>query len=108
MERGRHESVRFFFIHLGDIPSGDPLTAVWAKDSSVIIGEINRTIDDSIVVHFYKITFADFLIVGDETFTVGAAYLQDMAASDLSAVRVFVNLHHNQIQKCLTLPLPSR
>ena len=59
----------------------------------MILGEINCTVDYPVIVHFYEIAFADFLITGNKILTVGAGDLQDMAAPDLFAVWVFINLH---------------
>jgi len=75
VERGWNKLVRFFPVHLGDVPGGDPLTAVRAEYSSVVLREIDGAVDNPVVVHLYKIAFAHFLIVGGEAFAVGAANL---------------------------------
>ena len=58
----------------------------------MVLGEINCAVDDSVVIHFYEITFANFLIIGNEALAIGTGNLQDMAAPDLFAVWVFENL----------------
>ena len=75
MKRGWDEPVRFFPVHLGDVPGGDPLAAVRAEYSSVVLREVDGAVDNPVVVHLYEIAFADLLIVDDEAFAVGAAYL---------------------------------
>ena len=88
-----NESVRFFLIHLSDISSCNLLTAVWTKKCAVILWEIDRPFNYSVVIHLNEVAFAYFLIVGYEVFAVGTTDLQDVAAPDLLAVRIFVYLH---------------
>jgi len=97
VERGWHEPILFFLVHLRDIPRGDALSAVRAEYRAVVLREVDRPFDDAVVEHLDKVTLADLLIVGDEAFAIGAAYFQDMAAPDLFAVRVFdyIHTHHN-------------
>ena len=59
----------------------------------MVLRKIDTTFDNSIVVHLYKITFANFLIHSDKTFAVGATHFKNMAAPHPLAVRVFVHLH---------------
>jgi hypothetical protein len=54
----------------------------------VVLRKVDRTVNDAVVVHLHEATLADFLIVGDEAFTVSAANLQNMTAPDLYAIRV--------------------
>ena len=90
VERGRHEPIRFFLVHLRDIPRGNALSAVRAKYRTVVLREVDRPIYDAVVEHLDKVTLADLLIVGDEAFAIGAAYFQDVTAPDLFTVRIFV------------------
>ena len=75
IERGRHKSVRFLLIHLRDIPCGDTLAAVRAKNRPMILGKVNRAVDNPVVIHLDKIALPDLLIVGDETFTIDTVNL---------------------------------
>ena len=90
VERGRHEPIRFFLVHLRDIPRGDALSAVWAEYRAVILREVYRPFYDAVIEHLDKVALANLLIVGNEAFAIGAAYFQDVTAPDLFAVRVFV------------------
>ena len=90
---GRYQPVRFFFIRFGYIPCGYTFFAVGAKQSPVEKGKIQTALDNSVIIHFYKITFADFLVMGDEAFAISAANLQNMAAPDFFAIRIFINFH---------------
>gem|GEM_PF-4067313 len=69
------------------------LAAFRAENCAVILREVNGTVDYAVIVHFYKIALADFLIVGDEAFAVGAGDLKNMAAPDFLAVWILVNVH---------------
>jgi len=93
VERAGRESVRFFFVHFGDVPCGYALAAVWAKQRAMIKGKVNRALNNPVVVHFDKIAFTDFLVVRYEAFAVGAAHLQNVAAPDLSAIGIFIDFH---------------
>jgi len=53
--------------------------------------KINHTINDSLIIHLYEIAFAYFLIMSDKGFTMGAAYLQNMAAADFFAVWIWID-----------------
>ena len=93
VECGRHEPVRFFLIHLGDVPRGDPLAAVRAVYGAVILRKVDGAVDDAIIVHLHKAALADLLVIGDETFAIGASDFKDMAAPDFFAVRILVDFH---------------
>jgi hypothetical protein len=56
----------------------------------VVNGEINRAFDDTFIVHFHKIAFANLQVSGNKTFAIRAAYFQYVAASDLFTVWIFV------------------
>ena len=58
----------------------------------MVQGEVNCAVDDSVVIHFYEITFANFLIICNEVLAIGACNLQDVAAPDLFTVWIFENL----------------
>ena len=96
VERRRHKSVCFFFIHLRDIPRRYALSAVRAEDGSVILREVDGAIYDPIVVHLHEIALPDLLIIGDKAFAIGAAHFQNMASSDLFTIRVFINFQRFQ------------
>jgi len=74
MKRRRHKPIGFFLVGLCDVASGYSHVAVWAEDGSVPLGEVYRTVYDSLVIHFDKVTLADFLVVGDKGFAVSAAH----------------------------------
>ena len=93
VECGRHKTVSFLFVHFGYIPRGYPRAAVRAENRAVVLRKVNRTFDNSVVIHFYKIAFTDFLVSGNETFAVRTAYFKNMAAFDFSAIRIFMYLH---------------
>jgi hypothetical protein len=86
----RHQAVRFLFVHLGDVARGDSLVAGGAEKRSVVLRKVYASFDDSVVVHFYKIAFADFLIVGDKAFAVGAAHFENVTTPDLFTIWIFV------------------
>ena len=94
VKRRGHQAVRLFFVHFGDVPCGDLCAAVGTKQCPVVLGEVNRAVYDTVVVHFYKVTLADFLVVGDEGFAMGASDLQNVAAADFFGVGVFVDGHN--------------
>ena len=93
MKSRRYKPVCFFLVHMSDIPCGYPLPAVRAKYRAVVLGKVDRTVNDSVVEHFYKVTFPNLLIVRDEITAVGATHLKDMTAPDFSAMRIFENFH---------------
>ena len=93
IESGRNEPISFLFIHLCDISCRNAFAAVWAEQSAMILRKIDGSLDDSIVVHFDEITFANLLIQGNQAFTVSTAHFQQMAASDFFTVWVFINFH---------------
>ena len=74
MKRGRHKPISFFLVNLRNIASCNPFVAAGAKYRAMTLRKINRTINNAVVVHFDKIAFADFLIVGDKSLAPGAAY----------------------------------
>jgi hypothetical protein len=59
----------------------------------MIKGKVDCALNDSVIIHFHKITLAKLLIFGNEIFAVSAADLQKVAASDFDTIRVFENCH---------------
>jgi len=75
------------------VSGGYALCAFGAVYRSVVLGKVYCSFDYPVVIHFDKIAFADFLVLGDIAFAMGAAYRQDMAAPDFFAIWIFVYLH---------------
>ena len=60
MKGRRHEPIRFFLVHLRYIPCGDSLTTGRAENRSVVLREVDHTVNDAVIVHLDKIALADF------------------------------------------------
>lgn len=93
MKRGGDKPVCFFFVRFCYVSCGYALSAMWAKQRSVKKGKVNCPLNYPFVIHLYQIALAGFLIPCNETFTMGAAYFQIMAALYFSAIWVFVDFH---------------
>ena len=104
---GRYKPVCFFFVHFGYVPCGNTLFAAGAEQCPVVKGKINAAIDNSVVVHFYKIAFAGLLIVRNEAFAISAADFQNMAAFNFSATWVFEYFHIFNISSAFLLLRPG-
>jgi len=70
-----HKAVSFLFVHFRDIPGGYAFAAVGAEQSPVILRKVDGALNYPVIIHFYKIALANFLIIGDEAFAISAAYL---------------------------------
>jgi hypothetical protein len=93
VEGRRNKPVGFFFIYFRRVPGSDLLAAIGAKQRSMVLGEINRALNNPVVVHFYKIALPHFLIAGNQAFAIGAADPQEMASPYLFAIGVLVYRH---------------
>jgi hypothetical protein len=60
----------------------------------VVLREVDGSFYDTIVVHLHEVGIADFLVIGDEAFAMGAGDFQDMAAPDFLAIRIFMYFHN--------------
>ena len=88
-----YKAICFLLIHLRYIACGNMSAAIRAVQRTVILRKVDRTLDDSIIIHLHKVTLADFLILGDEAFTAPAANCKEMAAAYLLAVWILINGH---------------
>ena len=93
MESRGDKLVCLFFIHFRDVSGGYSIAAVGAEYGPVVFWKVYGTLDYPLVIHFYKVAVAHFLIFGYETMAIGAGNLKDMAASDLFAVWIFIYFH---------------
>jgi hypothetical protein len=55
----------------------------------VVFGEVQNAVNNTVVVHLNEVALTDLLIVGDKSFAMGAAYRQDVTATDFFAVWVW-------------------
>lgn len=93
MESRRYQPISFFLVSFGHIPRRDPLAAFRTKQGSVKLRKIDGTLDNTVIIHLYKIALTDLLIKSDKAFTICARDLQYMASPDLPAIRIFVYYH---------------
>jgi len=91
MKRRWHKPIRFFFINLGHIPRRDSLIAIRAKNRAVILGKINHTVNNTVVVHLHEVTFANFLIMSDKSLAIGATYRQHVTAANFFAIWIRID-----------------
>ena len=68
----------------------------------MIPGKVDAPLNDPVVVHLDEIALAHLLVLGDEALAISAENVQYVAAFNLPAVGVFVNLHifHNNLSYC--------
>ena len=93
MERRRYKTIGFLLVHLGDIPGCNMSAAIRTVECAVILGEVDRTLNDSIIIHLHKVAFADFLILGNKAFAMPAGNRKEVTAAYLPAVGVLINRH---------------
>jgi len=65
----------------------------------MVLRKVQAALYNAVVVHLYKIAFADLLIVGYESLTMGAGYFQDMAATYFFAIWVLYFMHNSIVPK---------
>ena len=100
----RHQAIRFLLV-LGHVPGGNAFAAGWAKYGAMVLGKVHDAVNNTVVVHFDKVAFAYFLIVGNKCFAVGAVYGQYVAAAYFFAVGVRGHGCH-ALFRCFTAVFP--
>lgn len=88
-----NQAIGLLFVHFGHVPGGDALTAVGAEQGAVVERKVDSALDDSVIVHFHKVAFADLLVVGDELLAIGASDLEYMAAPDFFTIWIVIDSH---------------
>ena len=100
-----YKPICFFLIHFCDISGGDLLTTRRAKQSTVILGEINRPLYDSVIVHLNEIAISHFLVESNKALTICTSDFQQVTSSHSFAVGVFINLHVDNLCNIMALAL---
>ena len=92
MKGRRHKPIGFFLISFCHIARSYSLITVRAEYCSVILGKVNRPINNAVIIHLNKIAFPHFLVVSNKCFAMSATHCKYVASTHFFAIWVFKNL----------------